>query len=172
MNPNCLHESDLILLHYGEAPEQTTPAAAAAHLAACPDCQARRTRLAADLARIPAAIEPDPAVATRIAARVAERLNRKSRWLPAAGATVAGTIALALMVVVWMPTNQPPATGNQPLTSLQSPVSSPESSLASSEQPFIGPPRPVTRQATLDLELLDRLDLLEELETLQALEGV
>jgi len=172
MNPNCLHESDLILLHYGEAPEQTTPAAAATHLATCPDCQTRRTRLAADLARIPAPAEPDPAVATRIAARVTERLNRKSRWLPAAGAAVAGTIALALMVVVWMPSNQPPATGNQPLTSLQSPVSSPQSSLASSEQPFVGPPQPVIRQATLDLDLLDQLDLLEELETLQAIEGV
>ena len=159
MNPNCLHESDLTLLHYGEAPEQTTPAAAAAHLAACPDCQARRTRLAADLARIPLAADPDPAVATRIAARVTERLNRKPRWLPAAGAAVAGTIALAMAVIVWLPGNRQPATSHQP------PV-------ASIEQPFVGPPRPVIRQATLDLDLLDQLDLLEELDTLQAIEGV
>ena len=172
MNPNCLNERDLILMHYGEAPEQTTPAAAAAHLAACPACQARRARLAADLARIPAAIDPDPVVATRIAARVTERLNRRHRWLPTTGAAVAGTIALALMVMVWMPNNQPPATGNQPLTSLQSPVSSPQSSLASSEELFIGTPRPITRQATLDLDLLDQLDLLEVLETLQDIEGV
>jgi hypothetical protein len=165
MNPNCLTERDLILLHYGERPEQTTPAAAATHLAACPDCQARRMRLAADLARIPAAADPDPAVATRIAARVTERLQRKPRWLPVAGAAVAGAIALALAVVVWLPNNQPPATGNQPLASLQSPV-------ASSEQPFVGPPQPLNRQATLDLDLLDQLDLLEELETLQAIEGV
>ena len=172
MNPTCLNERDLILLHYGETPEQTTPAAAAAHLAACPACQARRARLAADLARIPAATDPDPAVATRIAARVTERLNRRHRWLPAAGAAVAGAIALTLAVVVWLPSNQHPATGNQPLTSLQSPVASPQSSLASSEQPFVGPPQPVIRQATLDLDLLDQLDLLEELETLRAIEGV
>ena len=159
MNPNCLHESDLTLLHYGEAPEKTTPAAAAAHLAACPDCQARRTRLAADLARVPAPAEPDPAVATRIAARVTERLNRRHRWLPAAGAAVAGAIALTLAVVVWLPSHQSPATNSQ------SPV-------ASSEQPFVGPPQPLNRQATLDLDLLDQLDLLEELETLRAIEGV
>ena len=159
MNPNCLNERDLILLHYGESPEQTTPAAAAAHLAACPACQARSVRLAADLARIPAATDPDPAVATRIAARVTERLNRRHRWLPAAGAAVAGAIALTLAVVVWLPSHQSPATNSQ------SPV-------ASIEQPFVGPPRPVIRQATLDLDLLDQLDLLEELDTLQAIEGV
>jgi len=159
MNPNCLNERDLILLHYGEIPEQTTPAAAAAHLAACPACQARSVRLAADLARIPAATDPDPAVATRIAARVTERLNRRHRWLPAAGAAVAGAIALTLAVVVWLPSHQSPAITRQP------PV-------ASSEQPFVGPPQPVIRQATLDLDLLDQLDLLEELETLQAIEGV
>jgi len=159
MNPTCLNERDLILLHYGETPEQTTPAAAAAHLAACPACQARRARLAADLARIPAATDPDPAVATRIAARVTERLNRRHRWLPAAGAAVAGAIALTLAVVVWLPSHQSPVTTRQP------PV-------ASSEQPFVGPPQPVIRQATLDLDLLDQLDLLEELDTLQAIEGV
>jgi anti-sigma factor RsiW len=159
MNPNCLNERDLILLHYGESPEQTTPAAAAAHLAACPACQARRARLADDLARIPAATDPDPAVANRIAARVTERLNRRHRWLPAAGAAVAGAIALTLAVVVWLPSHQSPATNSQ------SPV-------ASSEQPFVGPPQPVIRQATLDLDLLDQLDLLEELETLQDIEGV
>jgi anti-sigma factor RsiW len=159
MNPTCLNERDLILLHYGETPEQTTPAAAAAHLAACPACQARRARLAADLARIPAATDPDPAVATRIAARVTERLNRRHRWLPAAGAAVAGAIALTLAVVVWLPSHQSPVTTSQP------PV-------ASSEQPFVGPPQPVIRQATLDLDLLDQLDLLEELETLRAIEGV
>ena len=159
MNPTCLNERDLILLHYGETPEQTTPAAAAAHLAACPTCQARRARLAADLARIPAATDPDPAVATRIAARVTERLNRRHRWLPAAGAAVAGAIALTLAVVVWLPSHQSPVTTSQP------PV-------ASSEQPFVGPPQPVIRQATLDLDLLDQLDLLEELETLRAIEGV
>jgi len=154
MNPNCLLESDLTLLHYGEAPEQTTPAAAAAHLAACPDCQARRTRLAADLARIPLAADPDPAVATRIAARVTERLNRKPRWLPAAGAAVASAIALAMAVIVWLPDNRQPATSHQPpVVNLQSPVPSPQ-------------------QPALDLDLLDQLDLLEELETLRAIEGV
>jgi hypothetical protein len=154
MNSNCLNERDLILLHYGESPEQTTPAAATAHLAACPACQVRRARLAADLARIPAATDPDPAVATRIATRVTERLNRRHRWLPAAGAAVAGTIALTMAAIVWIPDNQPPATSNQPpVVNLRSPVPSPQ-------------------QPILDLDLLDQLDLLEELETLQDIEGV
>jgi len=159
MNTDCLHERDLILLHYGEAPEWTTPAAAAAHLATCPTCRARRERLANDLARIPAMADPDPAVATRIAARVGERLQRRSRWLPATGAAVAGAVALAMAVVVWLPGNQPPLTNHaQPIANL--------------EQPFVGPMQPIIRQATLDLDLLDKLDLLEELETLRAIEGV
>jgi predicted anti-sigma-YlaC factor YlaD len=166
MKPDCLNERDLILLHYGEVPERTTPAAAAAHFAACPACRARLEQLAADLARIPAEADPDPAVATRIAARVTERLHRKPRWQPAAGAVVAGAVALAMAVIVWIPHNrQPPISSQQPAISLQRPVTS-------SEQPFVGPPRPVVHQATLDLDLLDKLDLLEELETLRAIEGV
>ena len=159
MKPDCLPDRDLILLHYGEAPDGTAPEAAAAHLAACAACRTRSQRLADDLAHIPAAADPDPAVATRIAARVNERLNRSRRWLPLAGAATASAIAFAMALVVWMPTTspQPPAPGSQ---------------LASLEQQFVGPPRPAIRQATLDLDLLEQLDLLEELETLQAIEGV
>jgi len=153
MKPDCLNERDLILLHYGDPPDGTTSDAAAAHLADCNVCRARRERLAADLARMPAPTDPDPLVATRIAARVHERLNRRHRWLPLAGAGVAGAIALVLAAVIWLPGNPPPATGHQPLASLQS------------RTPSSQPPAP-------DLDLLEQLDFLQELETLQAIEGV
>mgnify|MGYP001241848043 CR=1 FL=1 len=159
MKPDCLNERDLILLHYGETPDRMTAAAAAAHLDACPACRLRATRLAADLGRIPVAAEPDPAVATRIAARVTERLHGRRRWLPLAGAAVAGTIALATALVVWLPANQAPVPGNPVATvSPQLP--------ATSIQPA------AIRQAALDIDLLEQLDLLENLETLQAIEGV
>lgn len=166
MKPDCLTERDLILLHYGEAPDRTSPVAAAAHLAACPACRTRREQLAADLARVQAVADPDPAVATRLAARVNERLQEKRPWLPVAGAAVAGALALTIAVFVGLPGSQQPASHGQPLvTSVQQPA-------AGIEQQFVGPPRPAIRQATLDLDLLDQLDLLEELETLQAIEGV
>jgi len=155
MKPDCLNERDLILLHYGETPDGTTAAAAATHLAACPACRARRERLAADLARMPAPADPDPVVATRIAVRVNERLNRRYRWMPAAGAAVAGAIALATAVIIWLPTpgSQQPLTGGPPLAGIHAPA------------PGSQPPAP-------DLDLLEQLDFLQELETLQAIEGV
>lgn len=159
MKPDCLNDRNLILLHYGETPDGTTAAAAAAHLNTCTDCQSRQNQLAADLARIPVIADPEPAVATRIAARVTERLNGKRRWLPVAGAAVTGAMALTLAVVVWSPDNQP------------SPTDSPQL-VTNNHQPFVGPPQPATHQDTLDLDLLEHLDLLEELETLQAIEGV
>ena len=163
MKPDCLIDRDLILLHYGEAPDGTTPAAAAAHLAACDTCRTRSQQLAADLARIPAPTDPDPAVATRIAARVNERLGRKPHWLPLAGAATASAIALAMAVIVWLPGNQPPATGPE------RPAIAGQPQVASIDQTFVGPPRPVIRQATLDLDLLDKLEMLEELEILEEL---
>jgi predicted anti-sigma-YlaC factor YlaD len=153
MKTNCLNERDLLLCHYGEAPDEMTTAAATAHLAGCPDCQARRERLATDLSRLPAAADPDPVAATRVTARVSERLQQKRRWLPMAGAVSAAALVLAL--VVWMP----------PFDQPRSPVS--QQPVASTQSPTLGPPPMV-----LDLDLLDQLDLLEDLETLQALEGV
>jgi predicted anti-sigma-YlaC factor YlaD len=145
MKPDCLNERDLILLHYREAPDRTTAAAAAAHLADCPACRNRAGQLAAELARVPPPAAPDPLAATRVAARVNERLDRKRRWLPLAGA--AATAAIALMVVVWSPSDQPPLPGSQqPVAGLKSPAP--------------------------ELELLEQLDLLEELDTLRAIEGV
>ena len=166
MNRECLNEHDLILLHYGESPEGITLNAATAHLADCVSCRTRRERLAAELAHIPTIADPDPAVATRITARVNARLQQKRRWLPVAGAATAGAIALAMAVVVWSPDQRNPALGNQPVV-----TSSPQPA-TSSEQLFVGPPRPALRQANLDLDLLDQLDLLEELETLRDIEGV
>jgi hypothetical protein len=171
MKPKCLNERDLTLLHYGEVPEGITPETAAAHLAACAACRTRREQLAAALARIPTVPDADPVVATRIAARVNERLSRKRRWLPVAGAATAGAIALTMAVIVWMPGTQPPATSHQQLIGdNQPPASNPQ--VTGIDQFFVGPPRPLIHQATLDLDLLDKLDLLEELETLRAIEGV
>ncbi len=148
MNTNCLSERDLVLMHYGEAPDGATPAAAAAHLSACSTCQARMGSLAADLTRIPVIAEPHPSATTRVAARVTARLTRKRRWLPIAGAATAGAIALAMAIVVWMPSFQ------------QQPATSSPQLVTTSQQP------------ALDLDLLEQLDLLEELETLQDIEGV
>ncbi|TLM64490.1 MAG: hypothetical protein FDZ69_11785 [Deltaproteobacteria bacterium] len=155
MKPDCLSERDLILLHYGEAPDRITPEAAADHLASCDRCRSKRDRLAADLRRIPAMADPDPVVATRIAARVSERLAQRPRRWPLVGAAAAGAVALAMAVAVWLPGAPPATTVNRPPA-------------AAGEAPFVGPPQP----PTLDLELLERLDLLEEFETLRALEGV
>ncbi len=149
MNSDCLNDRDLILLHYGETPDR---AAAATHLAGCPGCRDRAGQLAAALSRIPAPAEPDPHAATRVAARVNERLVRRHRWLPMAGITAAA--ALGLAVVLWIPLDQPLTPGSQP------PV-------ASIETPSVGQPPPAP-----ELDLLEQLELLEELETLRAIEGV
>ena len=100
-------------LHSYSTPEGITLNAATAHLADCVSCRTRRERLAAELAHIPTIADPDPAVATRITARVNARLQQKRRWLPVAGAATAGAIALAMAVVVWSPDQRNPALGNQ-----------------------------------------------------------
>lgn len=152
MKPDCLNDQELTLLHYGEASDQLA-ATAAGHLVGCTDCRSRQTRLASALARLPKASEVDPMAVTRLTARVGERLQKRHRWLPAAGAILAGTAALAIALVVWQPADAP-------------------------QQVAVTPPQPVkiqrtaAMQATLDLDLLDKLDLLQELETLQAIEGV
>jgi len=154
MKPDCLNEPDLILLHYGEAPDGTTPEAAAAHLAACGSCRLRSTQLAAELARIPAATDADPAAATRIAARVSERLDRRFRWLPLAGAATASAIALAMAIVVFLPGNQSPALSPQPLAASPLLIASLD---LEDEMP--------------DIDFLEDLELIRNLELLQQLEG-
>lgn len=159
MKTDCLNERNLILLHYGEPLEGTTPQAAAAHLTLCAACRTRQLRLASDLARIPAVEAPDPAVTTRLVARVGERLAGRQRRLPILGAMGAGAVALALALAVWIPDNQLSPT-------------TPQQQVTAAELPFVGPPRPVVHEAALDLDLLEQLDLLEELETLRDIEGV
>ena len=149
MKPDCLNERDLILLYYGEAPDGITPKAAATHLAACAACRRRSDQLADDLAGIPVPSDPDPVVATRIAARVGERLGRKPRWLPLAGTAAASAIALAMAVIVWMPATSP-----------QSPAPNPQvvASLSLEEE-------------VPDLDFLEDLELIRNLELLQQIEG-
>ncbi len=153
MKPDCLNERDLILLHYGEAPEGLTLSAATAHLAGCPGCRERRDRLVADLARIPAIADPDPVVATRIAARVNERLQGGSarRWLPLiSGAAVA---AAALVITF---TALSPQQGIEPAAPPVAPTM--VSIDVEEEMP--------------DIEFLEELELIEELEFLRQIEGV
>jgi anti-sigma factor RsiW len=153
MKPECLNERDLILLHYGETPDETTPQAAVAHLATCAACQARSARLAADLARLPAAADPDPVVATRIAARVNERLNRRRtrRWLPALGGATMATLALIIALAVW-----------SPQTGIEQVPSAPVSSVAA-----LSPEEDLP-----DIDFLEDLELLKELDLLRQIEGV
>ena len=153
MKPDCLNERDLILLHYGEAPDRTTPEAAAAHLAACDACRRRCAQLAAELARIPAAIDPDPAVAIRIAARVNERLNRRParHWLPALGGAAAAASALVLALALWSP--QTGIENTQPPAPVSIAALNPEEDMP-------------------DIDFLEDLELIEELELLRQLEGV
>ena len=153
MNRDCLSERDLILLHYAETPEQTSAATAAAHLLVCPDCQARKARLAADLSRILPLAEPEPAATTRVAARVGERLSRRAarRWLPALGAAAAATAALVITFAVRSPQNNVVQVG--PAT----------------------PPSIVSmnlEEELPDADFLENLELIEELELLQQIEGV
>jgi anti-sigma factor RsiW len=153
MKPDCLLDRDLTLLHYGEAPDGMTPQAAAAHLATCDACRKRSTLLAADLARIPAASDPDPVVATRIAARVNERLNRHRdrRWLPALGGAAAATLALVIALATWSP-----QTGTEPVPSPAT------ASLATNS----------LEEDLPDLDFLEDLELIEELDLLRQIEGV
>lgn len=153
MNPDCLHDRDLTLLHYGEAPDRTTPAAAADHLATCPACQARRARLAADLARIPAPAEPDPVVTTRIVARVNEQLGaRHGRLrLPVAGGAAVAVLALVVTFATW-PWRAGVEMPGQPQT--------PTAAVLDLEE------------AMPDIDFLEELELISDLELLRQIEGV
>lgn len=156
---SCLTERDLILLHYGETPDTVTAETAETHLATCADCRERRDRLTADLARVPMAGDPDPAVGTRLVARINERLAGRQRHWPVFGSAAAGLVALGLVAVVWVPRDQP-----APPSIMQPAITT--------AKPFVGPPRPFIREELLDFDLLEQLDLLEELETLKELEGM
>lgn len=153
MKPDCLNERDLILLHYGEPPEGLTSSAATAHLASCPGCRERRDRLMADLARIPAIPDPDPVVATRIAARVNERLQGgpARRWLPLMGGAA---VAAAALVITF--------------TAL-----SPQKDIESTAPPVAPAMVAIDIEEEMpDIEFLEELELIEELEFLRQIEGV
>jgi len=150
MNPDCLTERDLILQHYGEAAAHPD---AAAHLAACAGCRTRADRLAADLARIPAHADPDPAVATRIAARVGERLQQRRgrRTIPLLGGMAAALLAVVVTYTTW---------STQPAVELLNrPAVQPMATLDLDE-------------AVPDIEFLEDLELISNLELLKKIEGV
>ena len=169
MKPShCLSEQDLTLLHYGETPTTLTVEAAQQHLTACADCRDRQTRLARDLNRLPA-FDPDlaPHNATRLAAKVVERLPRRRSLLPAmAGAISAAAIVFAISI--WTP--GPPviqnSAGGPQVTTGQAPpadIDMNDSTL----------PQVTTEQSpSPDLDLLENLELLRELDTLSDLAGV
>ena len=165
MKPShCLSEQDLTLLHYGESPEDLTSEAAQQHLTACANCRDRQTRLARDLNRLPA-FDPDlaPQNATRLAAKVVERLPRRRSLLPALASTFSAA-AIVFAISIWTP--ETPVTHNAPVlpqvTAEQTPT--PEVDL--------NPQVTTERTPTPDLDLLENLELLRELDTLSDLAGV
>jgi anti-sigma factor RsiW len=151
MNENrCLSNQELVLHYYGELPADGEQVR---HLSGCPHCAERFAELGRDLARLPElAYEPDHAAATRMAARLQEKLQRRrSRWLPVMGAATAATLALVVATIIWSP-------GTQPVQTVK-----------------------VTNQAQAqlnydddlpDVDFLDDLDLLQNLDVLSQIEGV
>lgn len=153
MNTPCLNERDLILLHYGEAPESMPAADAATHLRDCAGCRKRQAELGADLAHLPQAGPDDPAAGLRVTAKVRGRLRRSPprRWLPVLGGTAAAAAALAITLVA-LPPRETARPAAQPAISLT------HSTVEEDEMP--------------DLDFLEEYELLEELEFLEQLEGV
>lgn len=140
----CLSESDLTLCHYGELPEDGPEFR---HLTTCADCRHRLDELRADLARLPRlTLEVDDACATRLAARVGERLQRRrANWLPVFGGALTTAAALVIAALVWLPTPPQPSPNIQVVTSPA------------------GPP---------DIDLLEDMEILEDLDLLRQIEGV
>lgn len=152
-NSPCLSEQELILYHYGEP--RADQAQGHAHLAACPRCAQRMAALQHDLARLPQLVgETDPAAATRLAARVMERLPQRRRsWRPAIAAAAVAACALSVTLALW-PTDPQPQPQHTALTTPRNTTAL----LVDEEMP--------------EVDFLEELELLRELELLSQVEGV
>lgn len=144
----CLSDQDLTLLHYGEHPVGMDLEPARRHLGDCAACRTRQLHLQRSLALLPK-IEPefDPHHATRMAARVSERLARRRSPVPAL-ATVLTAAVVVFAVGIWTP--QPQVLHN--------------SSISQQAE--------VRQETPPDVDLLENLELLKELDTLAEIAGV
>ncbi len=149
-NKNCLSEQDLILHYYGELSANDVQAH---HLADCLLCREHLSALSRDLANFPELPHRlDAAAGTRMAARVSERLNRRSRnWIPALGASLATAVALLITLSIWSPMSQQKKTVQYPVQPL---------TVASLNEDMP------------DIDFIEDLELLKELELLSQIEGV
>ena len=146
---HCLNEPDLILHYYGELAANHEQAR---HLADCRQCAERLAALRHDLSKLPRLNhEPDAVAATRMAARVSERLaTRRSNWLPALGASTVAALALLITIATWSPTDQ--------RQTMQ--VEAPELVTLSLDEDLP------------EIDFLEDLEVLQELELLSQIEGV
>ena len=148
----CLKDQDLTLLHYGELPSDSNQAR---HVSNCQKCQKKLTELSSELESLPKIdyIE-HPAIATRMAARVTEQLQRpRRRWLPITGTLAVSTCALVATFMVWSPQQE-----TQQITKLTATTQTEASISLEGEMP--------------DIDFLEDMELLMELELLSQVEGV
>ncbi|NIP53755.1 MAG: hypothetical protein GWN30_03760, partial [Gammaproteobacteria bacterium] len=141
-------DNDLTLHYYGELNDSSQH-----HIKSCAACAERFETLRRDLDALPIQdCEPDELAATRMAARVTEKIKQPHRrlWLPALGATAAA----ALVLVVTFTSSPPPEV--QPVAQVQ--------------------PTPITAaeldEAMPDVDFLENLELIRDLELLAQIEGV
>jgi len=150
-NLTCLTEQDLTLLYYGEDPVSMSLLEAHRHIKRCPTCQQRQLQLEREMRAFPQdRCELDPHYATRLAARVVERVPRRRFALPA----VAGGIATAVVVfsfTFWQP---------ETVTVTVTHNAAVHPSVVTEETP------------SPDVDLLENLELLRELDMLSELTGV
>lgn len=147
----CLTEQELTLLHYGELPADSIQSE---HITTCSRCQEKLAQLSSELRALPQLNYTEhPAVATRMAARVNERLQRpRRRWVPALSALAVSACALVATIMIWNPQQQNMQQRSQ-VTSAQTPLVSIED-----EMPAV--------------DFLEEMDLLMELDLLSQVEGV
>lgn len=146
----CLTAQDLTLLYYEELSDNSSQAK---HIVECLHCREKLAQLSHELKRIPQLEYPDhPAMATRMAARVNEQLQRpRRRWLPITSTLAVSACALIATIMVWTPQPEVPQPAQVTMTS-------PATLSLEGEMP--------------DIDFLEDMELLMELELLSQVEGV
>lgn len=149
MKSGCLNDQELTLHYYGELTENTHHSQ---HLSECLVCTKRLAELRKDLELLPKLDHTGhPAVATRMAARVSENLNRpRRRWIPAISTLTVSACALIATFIMWSPPQDLPQTAQTTLT--------PAAINLDEDMP--------------DIDFLEDMDLLLELDLLSQVEGV